>query len=221
MESGSGLTNAASASAETAPVNDWVSMFGCCVNTAARKAVASGSIFQSASSGVRKRILVLGKSETGKSRTLAILQKPTTPVDSSQEYPPTNGTSTCHVDIGPISYTFIEVGGALVEFWSRSIDSKTDGIWYLIDKEDYDRDDFAALEKFLGDSRDILLKRKPALVVTILGVGKSASTSEIEILINASGAIEPKKLGITRLEDPLNYASILKSVEVLKTKVIQ
>lgn len=197
-------------------------MFGCCMNSASRKSGPVGSIFTSSSSGVKKRILVLGKSEIGKSRTLYILQHPEADIDLSDKvYSGTNGTSTIQVDIPPVAYTFIEVGGALVEFWSRSIDSKVDGIWYLIDKEDYVKSDYASLEKFLADSHDVLLKRKPAFVVTVLGVDETASTSEIEILVNASGSIDPKKLEVVQLADPTNYASILKSVDMLKAKIIQ
>jgi hypothetical protein len=152
---------------------------------------------------------------------LHILQNPEAPLDTSVEYTPTNGTTSVQVDIPPMTYTFTEVGGGLIEFWTRSIDSKTDGIWYMISKEDYDQSQFTALETFLVDARDILLKRKPAFVISVLGVDESASTSEIEILVNATGSIDPKKLAVIHLADPASYASILKSIDGLKSKLIQ
>jgi hypothetical protein len=179
------------------------------------------SIFQGSSDGIKKRVVVLGKPECGKSQTLHILQNPEAPLDTSVEYTPTNGTTSVQVDIPPMTYTFTEVGGGLIEFWTRSIDSKTDGIWYMISKEDYDQSQFTALETFLVDARDILLKRKPAFVISVLGVDESASTSEIEILVNATGSIDPKKLAVIHLADPASYASILKSIDGLKSKLIQ
>ena len=215
-EQGAAVCASADASAQS-----WLSMFPCCTTSLNRKQGGLGDIFSSGSGTFKKRVLLLGSPECGKSRILHILSHPEEPLNASWIYIPTAGTNTVQVTIPPIGYTFTEVGGGLDDFWARSLDNKVDAIWYLMTRSDFIAGNYVSLLTFIESAKSAFIKKQYVLVVSVLDIGESVvSTSDLEIQLNALGIIDPKKLSVVTLPFPSSPKSILCNIEVLKSKLV-
>lgn len=153
------------------------SFYACCNTCHTRK---QGLPWSGASkSEYTKRVLLIGKTESGKSRIVSCLRD--SPTETSGTYEPTNGTLVSRVNVPPMDLTLVEVGGKLSEFWHRSIDSKIDGIWYIMSPDELKSRDFTVLLRFLRLSSEMLISRRlPVLVTSSYADLKSILSVQIE-----------------------------------------
>ncbi len=175
----------------------------------------------SGSDGTRKRVLVIGKSSVGKSRILSLLADPNLQIIDDHVYTATDGTSTVQVSVPPISFTFVEVGGSLSDFWARSMDNGIDGVWYLMSKGELESSNYDLLLKFLQASKGSFEgRKKKCLIISVIDVDNTASTSDIIIQVNAAGFVDPHFVAASLISTSTSRDSILPSIELLKSKLV-
>ena len=173
------------------------------------------------SDGTRKRVLVIGKTSVGKTRLLSLLADPNLEISENHVYSATEGTSTVEVSMPPISFTFVEVGGALSDFWARSMDNGIDGVWYLMTREELEASNYDLLLKFLESAKESFTgKKKKCLIVSVLDVENTVSTSDIVIQVNAAQIVDPHFVVASIISTPTSRESIMPSVELLKSKLV-
>lgn len=179
------------------------------------------SIF-TGSDGTKKRILVIGRATVGKTRILSLLANPNYQIQDDPIYAPTEGTQSVQVSFPPMAYTFVEVGGSLSDFWSRSMDNGIDGVWYIMSKQELESSNYDLLLKFLESSRECFTnKKKPkCLVVSVLDVESTVSTSDILIQVNALQIVDPHYVAATTISSVSTRENILPSIETLKLKLV-
>jgi ABC-type cobalamin/Fe3+-siderophores transport system ATPase subunit len=144
------------------------------------------------------KIVLLGSAGCGKSRVLSSL---TDEKEVESGYTPTNGTRNIKLKTGEREVGVVEVGGSLSKFWPRAIDSKVDGVWYVLSSSEYEGNDFARLIDFLASVRESLNTRSIVVLVTVLGSsGLSAETAGevIAPLGSSSGVILPLRVSVCR-----------------------
>ena len=192
----------------------WFAALPCCSSCHLRKQGCSGSgdyVVQH-----EKRVLVLGKSQSGKSRMLACLNGSGSgiPADKSS-YVPTHGTAVSRVVLPPVGVTLIEVGGTLREFWHRSIDSKLNGIWYLVDDVELSSGDFSVLTGFLTAAREALSTRRLPILI-------SASSSVMPGLVAAvtETGVSGERVIFSQISLS-DRSTLTASLDMLKLKLIQ
>ncbi len=196
------------------------SFFSCCASSTARKMGGGVASILGGSDGTRKRVLVIGKSCVGKTRLLSVLADPNLEISDNHVYTATEGTSTVQVSIPPISFTFVEVGGSLSDFWARSMDNGIDGVWYLMSKEELEGSNYDLLLKFLEAARGTFSgKKKKCLIVSVLDVENTVSTSDIIIQVNAAQIVDPHFVAASVISTPSSRESIMPSIELLKSKL--
>lgn len=147
----------------------WWQYFGSCCNTCYTRKAGISSRPRQKRSSTDKRIVLLGKSRSGKSHALSILAGNES-TGGPHNYSATNGTTVSHVSVKDHSISVVEVGGGLSKFWSRAIDSRVDGIWYLMTKEDFETDDFSVLRDFLVSALETLNVRNLPVLITVVGI---------------------------------------------------
>jgi hypothetical protein len=197
------------------------SFFTCCASSTARKVGGGVASILSGSDGTRKRVLVIGKSSVGKSRILSLLADPNLQIIDDHVYTATDGTSTVQVSVPPISFTFVEVGGSLSDFWARSMDNGIDGVWYLMSKGELESSNYDLLLKFLQASKGSFEgRKKKCLIISVIDVDNTASTSDIIIQVNAAGFVDPHFVAASLISTSTSRDSILPSIELLKSKLV-
>jgi len=189
----------------------------CCGNSSARKDGNGFNLF-GGSNEKKKSVLVVGTSGSGKSRILHLISREDSFLEEAHVYTRTEGTNVVQVSFPPISFSFIEVGGSLSDFWSRSLNNGCDAVWYLMTRVEFESGNYDQLLKFLESSKDTIKKKQ--LLVSVLDIGDAVSTSDLEIQLNALGFLDPNKFEINKISASTSRTGIVPSVEFLKTKLI-
>ena len=177
--------------------NQW-SFLGSCCNPCMGRKQESKEIRDSIKTNNMTKIVLLGSAGCGKSRVLSSL---TDEKEVESGYTPTNGTRNIKLKTGEREVGVVEVGGSLSKFWPRAIDSKVDGVWYVLSSSEYEGNDFARLIDFLASVRESLNTRSIVVLVTVLGSsGLSAETAGevIAPLGSSSGVILPLRVSVCR-----------------------
>jgi ribosome-interacting GTPase 1 len=174
----------------------WSFMGDCCNPCMGRKQAPKSVRDELKASGMMK-IVLLGNAESGKSRVLSVLSEE---IKASSAYSPTNGTRNIRlVTPGQREISLVEVGGNLVQFWPRAIDSKVDAVWYILTKAEYEKRDVSQLTGFLREVRELLNTRSMDVLVTVMGVsGLSLETAKANIvpLVSDCGVNLPIKVSV-------------------------
>ena len=192
--------------------SDWSFMGACCNPCMGRKQTSQSVRDELKASGIMK-IVLLGNAESGKSRLLSVLGEEK---GASSTYSPTNGTRNVRlVTTGQREISLVEVGGNLVQFWPRAIDSKVDAVWYILTKPEYEKRDLSQLRGFLKEVRELLNSRSMNVLVTVMGVsGLSLETAKANIgpLVSDCGVNLPIKVSVCGDFERLNVVLSLESL---------
>ena len=185
------------------------SIFSCCTSCHIRKCGITWP--GSAVVDFEKRVLVIGKSQSGKSKLISVLNE-TTPT-GSESYLPTNGTTITRVVVPPIGLTLVEVGGGLASFWHRSIDAKIDAVWYIVNAAEASSGDYSALTNFLALSSNVFVSRKLPLLVSC---GSRESWPALTQSIESSGISRFSLAELSEISKP----GLAASLDQLKLQLI-
>lgn len=189
---------------------EWYFLGQCCNPCMGRKTNAS----KPTSDGIKgigmTKIVLLGSAGSGKSRLLSVLSGEK---ESEAGYAPTNGTRNVKFSSGSREVSLVEVGGNLSKFWSRAIDSKVDGVWYILTREEYESRELTVFVDFLGQVRESLNARGLLVLATVVGesdISAEAALERISPTILDIGLFLPVKVSVCAQFDKNSVIESLK-----------
>lgn len=200
---------------ETVAVPWWQNLTACCNTCVTRKI---GSLIPESSKSLTnsRRVVVLGSPECGKSRILSLISDSN---GTSTSYKATNGTATTRLQHGDLSMGFVEVGGSLRGFWSRTVDAKVSCVWYLLTRGEFDGRDFATLSAFFNEASTTINTHRIPIVVSVLE-GSGLNVGDVENVIMA--AVSDCGVFVTpsiTMVGSFEKSSLIPSVDVVASKL--